>query len=161
MAIHKLILDDVFEDVSCTLIALHCTIEDYRLAYFLNKYLNIALVRKPKDLDFDTGSTNYSVFEYEDKKTLITWNLISNICKIETESKIDKQSLFTVKQKVIKTYSLIPEYRKVNYFLKVDDEFSRNKEKLIINRLLKIPQIALAYNVDMSALKSKKHLIFD
>lgn len=69
MAVHKLILDDIFEDVSCTLIAIHCAIEDYRLAYLLNKYLNITLSRKPKDLDFNKGITKYALFEYEDQKS--------------------------------------------------------------------------------------------
>ncbi|TBN02465.1 IPExxxVDY family protein [Hyunsoonleella flava] len=161
MAVHKLILDDIFEDVSCTLIAIHCAIEDYRLAYLLNKYLDITLTRKPKDLDFNNGVTEYSVFEYEDENKLDTWHLVSNICKIETESKIEQQSLFNAHHKVIRTYNLVPEYGKVNYFLKIDNEFSNSKEKQIINNLLKIPQIAMAYNVDMSALKSKEHLIFD
>lgn len=161
MAVHKLILDDIFEDVSCTLIAIHCAIEDYRLAYLLNKYLDITLTRKPDDLDFDKGNTKYAVFEYEDKKKLIMWNLVSNICKIETDSQLVQQSLFSTHHKVIKTYNLIPEYRKVNYFLKIDNEFNNSKEKQIINNLLKIPQIAMAYNVDMSLLKSKEHLIFD
>lgn len=161
MAVHKLILDDIFEDVSCTLIAMHCAIEDYRLAYLLNKYLGIALTRKSKDLDFNKGNTKYAVFEYEDKKKLITWNLVSNICKIETDSKLVQQSLFSTHHKVIKTYNLIPEYGKVNYFLKIDSELNNSKEKQIINNLLKIPQIAMAYNVDMSSLKSKEHLIFD
>ncbi len=161
MAVHKLILDDIFEDVSCTLIAIHCAIEDYRLAYLLNKYLDITLTRKPEDLDFDKGNTKYAVFEYEDKKKLIMWNLVSNICKIETDSQLVQQSLFSTHHKVIKTYNLIPEYRKVNYFLKIDNEFNNSKEKQIINNLLKIPQIAMAYNVDMSLLKSKEHLIFD
>ena len=64
MAVHKLILEDVFEDTLCTLIAIHCSIEDYRLAYLLNKYLGISLTRKPEDLDFNKGTTKYSIFEY-------------------------------------------------------------------------------------------------
>jgi hypothetical protein len=161
MAIHKLILDDIFEDVSCTLIAIHCAIEDYRLAYLLNKYLNITLKRNPQDLDFNKGIATYSFFEYEDEKKLIKWNLVSNICKIETDSKLVQQSLFSTHHKVIKTHNLIPEYGKVNYFLKIDNEFNNSIEKQIINNLLKIPQIAMAYDVDMSTLKSKEHLIFD
>jgi len=161
MAVHKLILDDVFEDVSCTLIAIHCAIEDYRLAYLLNKSLDIVLIRKPQDLDFNKGNTTYSVFEYEDEQNLIHWNLVSNICKIETDSQLQQQSLFNAHHKVIKSYNLIPEYGKVNYFLKIDSEFNNSKEKKIINNLLKIPQIAMAYNVDISSLKSKEHLIFN
>lgn len=161
MAVHKLILDDVFEDISCTLIALHCTIEDYRLAYLLNKNLNINLVRRGEDLDFNKGMSKYSIYEWEDKKQLVTWNLVSNICKTETVVEMDYQTLFNTQQKIIKTYHLIPEYRKVNYFLKIDSEFNGNKEKYFINNLLKISHIAMAYAIDVNRLKSKENLIFD
>ncbi|MEW4922262.1 IPExxxVDY family protein [Algibacter sp. 2305UL17-15] len=161
MAVHKLILEDVFEDTLCTLIGIHCSIEDYRLAYLINKYLGISLTRKPKDLDFNNGITNYSIFEYEDENQLLTWNLASNICKTETNSNIDYQSLFTTEQKVIKTYNLIPEYKKVNYFLKIDNELHSTKEKHIINKLLEIPQIAMAYSINVSTLKSREYLIFN
>ena len=52
MAVHKLVLDDFLEEASYTLIAIHCTIEDFRLAYLLNKHLGINLTRKTSDLDF-------------------------------------------------------------------------------------------------------------
>jgi hypothetical protein len=38
MAIYKLALDD-FEEADYQLIALHTTLEDYRLAYFINQKL--------------------------------------------------------------------------------------------------------------------------
>jgi hypothetical protein len=161
MTIHKLILDDVYEDVSSTLIALHTVIEDYRIAYLLNRYLEIALVRKPKDLYFNNGSVKYSVFEFEDPKNLVMWNLVSNVCTVETDANIDHQSLFSMQHKVIRNYHLIPEYKKVNYFLKIENEFNNSKGNHIINNLLKIQQIAMAYSVDISTLKSKEHLIFD
>ena len=59
MAVHKLVLDDVFEEALYTLIAIHCTVEDYRLAYLLNKYLGINLVRKSKDLDYNKDKSAY------------------------------------------------------------------------------------------------------
>ena len=81
MAVHKLILDDVFEESICTLIGIHCTIEDYRLAYLLNKSLGINLVRNKKDLDYNNGKSTYSIYKWEDKKQFLTWNLVSNVCK--------------------------------------------------------------------------------
>jgi len=161
MAVHKLVLDEVFEDVNCTLIAIHCNIEDYRLAYLLNKNLNISLSRKKEDLDFDKGTTKYSVYEYKEIEKLIIWNLVSNISKIEIKTKLEDTSLFNLNHTTIKTYNLIPEYGKANYFLKIDTEFSNTKIKNTINSILRIPQIAIAYNVDMQSLKSKEHLIFN
>jgi len=160
MAIHKLVLDDVFDEVVCTLIAIHCSLEDYRLAYLLNKHLDIALIRKPSDLDYDNGQSTYSIFEWEDNKQLITWELVSNVCKTESYQQINYKSLFENQEKITKTTHLIPEYKRVNYFLKIDTAFNLSKEKYIVNSILKIPQIATAYSIDSSQLKSKDNLIF-
>ncbi|GAA4268942.1 IPExxxVDY family protein [Hyunsoonleella aestuarii] len=160
MAVHKLILEDVFNEVSYTLIGIHCTIEDYRVAYLLNKYLGINLVRSKEDLDFKNSKSNYAFFEWEDKKHLTTWSLVSNICKREEARDIDLKSLFKTQEQITKTFNLIPEYRQVNYFLKIDNEYNYTKEKSILNRILNIPQIVTAYTVDASQLKSKDNLIF-
>ncbi len=160
MAVHKLILDDVFDKVLYTLIAIHCTLEDYRLAYLLNKYLGITLIRKASDLDYNNSKSTYSIFEWEDHKQLTTWSLVSNICKTESYQKINYESLFENQEKVTKTTHLIPEYKRVNYFLKIDYQFNYSKEKYILDSILKIPQIVTAYSIDTNQLKSKDNLIF-
>ncbi|WP_298237334.1 IPExxxVDY family protein [uncultured Algibacter sp.] len=160
MAVHKLILDDVFNEVDYTLIGIHCTVEDYRVAYLLNKYLGINLTRKKHDLDFNNSKSNYAIFEWEDKKHLTTWNLVSNICKREELQNNIAESLFDLHASITKTFNLVPEYKQVNYFLKVDNEFNHTKEKYILNRVLSIPQIVTAYSIDISQLKSKDNLIF-
>jgi hypothetical protein len=161
MAVHKLILDDVFDESVFTLIAIHCTIEDYRLAYLLNKFLRINLCRKRFDLDFKNGKSAYSIYNWEDKKRLIDWNLVSNICKTNDYAKINSGLLFETSQSITKTYNLLPELKTVNYLLKIDDELNIVKEKYIINTILSIPQIATAYTIDQSQLKSKDNLIFN
>lgn len=160
MAVHKLILDDVFDEVEYTLIAIHCTLEDYRLAFLLNKHLGISLTRKPSDLDYNNGKSTYSIFDWEDNKQLTNWSLVSNICKTESFEQINYQSLFDVKEKITKTTNLIQEYKRVDYFLKIDNEFNFSKEKYILDSILKISQITTAYSIDASQLKSKDNLIF-
>ncbi len=160
MAVHKLILDDVFEESACTLIAIHCTIEDYRLAYLLNQNLGINLVRNKKDLDYDNGKSTYSIYNWEDKKQLLTWSLVSNICKTNDVMKISSGLLFETTHSITKTFNLIPELKSVNYLLKIDDELHTTKEKYLINTVISIPQIATAYTIDLSQLKSKENLIF-
>lgn len=161
MAVHKLVLDDVFEESLYTLIAIHCTIEDYRLAYLLNKHLGINLVRKPSDLDYKKDKSTYSIFEWEDHKQLTTWSLVSNICKTQEATIQDnQQSLFSSTEFITKTFNLIPEYKGVNYFLKIDNDTNFNKEIYILNNILSIPQVATAFSVDVNQLKSKDNLIF-
>lgn len=161
MAVHKLILDDVFDEVLYTLIAIHCTIEAYRLAYLLNKHLGINLKRKPSDLDLNVGKSSFSIFEWEDEKQLTTWNLIANICKRDEFQKTEQPLLFNSQEHITKTFNLLPEYKRVNYFLKIDKEYSFSKENFILNNILSISQVATAYRIDVSQLKSKDNLIFN
>lgn len=160
MAVHKLILDDVFEEALYTLIAIHCTVEDYRLAYLLNNHLGIHLTRKSADLDFNKGKSTFSIFEWEDNKQQTVWNLVVNVCKKETEQPVNSNSLFSTESKIVQKSYLVPEYKQVNYFLKIDNEFSTKREKQIINNILKISQVSTAYLIDANQLKSKNNLIF-
>lgn len=160
MALHKLLADDFSEDIY-SLIAIHCTIEDYRVAYLLNQYLNIKLVRKAQDLDFKYNAASYSIYEWEDDRHLITWNLVSNVCKKEEDSLTSTGSLFKAQNKIIRTHNLIPEYKKVNYLLKIYNEGSAINEKTLMHKLHEIPQIVAVYSIDVSQLKSKDNLIFN
>ena len=160
MAVHKLILDAVFDEIDCTLIAIHSTIEDYRLTYLLNKQLNTHLVRKVPDLDFSADKTTYSIFEWEDTLNLTTWNLVSNICKTEINKPQIINSLFDTEGKIIKITYLVPEHKAVNYFLKIDSDFNTNKEKHILDKILQLNQVITAFSIDINQLKSKDNLIF-
>ncbi|WP_194766240.1 IPExxxVDY family protein [Tamlana sp. I1] len=161
MAVQKFVLDDTFDEAVYTLIGIHCRLEDYRLAYLLNQGLGITLKRRKTDLDYNKGRVTYSIFEWEDEKQLITWSLVSNICKTEEFQNRNFESLFDTQEKIIKTFHLLPEHKTVNYFLKIDSTFSLRKEKYILDNILKIPQIATAYSIDSSTLKSKDNLIFN
>ncbi len=160
MALHKLLVDD-FSDETYSLMAIHCAIEDYRIAYLLNQYLNINLRRKPQDLDFKYIAASYSIYEWKDRNQLITWNLVSNVCKKEEDSLISTGSLFKSQNKIIRIHNLIPEYKKVNYFLKIDNDENFINEKTLIHNIQEIPQIAAVYSIDVTRLKTKDNLIFN
>ena len=158
MALHKLLLDDI-EDVSYTLLAIHCTLEDFRVAYLLNKHLKTKLKRREEDLDLVNKNIYFALFEWLDQEKMITWNLISNVCKIEEEGQLRKESLFNVPNKIIRTHYLIPEYKNVNYFLKINNDGIFINEKTVLNTIQQIPQIVTVYSLDASKLKSKDNLI--
>ena len=161
MAKHKLVLEDVFKEVTYTLIAIHCSLEDYRLAYLLNKSLFINLNRKEEDLDFDNASATYSIFDWIDVDCQITWSLVNNVYREESEITSNTNSLFGANQKSTKTHSLISEYKNVDYFFKIDTEGWFSNKKAILNSIQKIPQVITAYTVDVAQLKSKNNLIFN
>ena len=159
MALHKLLVDDFYDD-TYILIAVHCRLEDYRLAYLLNQKLHINLKRSDKDLDLNYTTSSYAIYEWKDDQAFITWNLVSNICKKEEESLYSTGVLFIENNSIIKTYNLIPEFKQVDYFIKISNEIQHINERVILSKLQAIPNIITSYSVDLSKIKSKEHLIF-
>ncbi|MBO3115345.1 IPExxxVDY family protein [Winogradskyella sp. DF17] len=159
MAMHKLVVDDFYDD-SFKLIAVHCRLEDYRLAYLLNKHLDLNLKRQKDDLDFEYFKSSYSIFQWENVSQYVTWHLVTNVCKKEEDSLYSSGTLFENSQRVLKTFNLIPEYKNVDYFIKISNEIDSVNDKLILNKLHQIPQIITSYSIDPVKLKSKDYLIF-
>ena len=145
MAVKKLLLDDFFEEEQYILIGIHCTLEDYRLAFLINQVLDIS----------------FSLYEFNQEKQHIIYYLVANSCKVKQDQQQDINSLFSNEAFLTTNKYLLPEFKKVNYLLKVETEFPLNKEKLILNKLLKIPQIVTAYSIDVDNLKTKNNLIFN
>lgn len=154
MTTYSLELDD-FSDDDYTLIGVHSVVEDYRLAFLLNKYLNTHFLRTKQDLDFKNGNHNslYSVYEYTNKKEGYDWFLISNVYKTEVKS----VGLFSESE--TKTF-LIPEKKRVDYFLKVEGTFTADYIIKSIEKINQIPQIITSYQIETNTLKSRDFLIF-
>ncbi len=159
MALHKLLVDDYY-DSSFTLLAIHCNLEDYRLAYLINKHLGLNLSRLPKDLDYKYLAASYSVYEWYNSENEVSWNLISNVCKKEEDSLQSSGSLFTSQNRILKTFHLLPEYKNVDYLLKITNDAQYLNEKVILSKIQSIPQIVTSYSIDADGLKSKDNLIF-
>ena len=160
MALHKLLVDD-FYDTSFALLAIHCRLEDYRLAYLLNKYLDLNLKRKPQDLDYKYFAASYSIYEWDNIALDTTWNLVSNICKKEEASLQSSGFLFDNHNTIMKTYNLLPEFKNVDFLVKVSNENQNFNEKHILNKIQSIPQVITSYIIDVEQIKSKDHLIFN
>jgi len=159
MAIHKLMIDD-FDDADYTLIAIHSSLEDYRLAYFVNRGLGIRLEKCPKDIGFKQKETVafFSRYTFEDNANDAAWNLIQNKNSAHS-TQMGIVSLFTEAGLSISTSAFfIPELKTVDYILKIDAAESENGD--IVNGLLDIKHIATAYKIDHYKLKSKNNLIF-
>lgn len=159
MALHKLVVDD-FYDASYSLMAVHSRVEDYRLAYLLNKYLNLNLTRLPQDLDYKYFAATYSLYEWIDEAHFTTWHLISNVCKKEEDSLQSSGSLFSLNEKVLKTYHLLPELKNVDFLIKITNDDRHFDERDLLEKLQQIPQIITTYTIDIDQLRSKENLIF-
>jgi len=139
------------------LIGIHSTEEDYRLAYLLNNHLKFKLTRHKIHLDFQDSTAEFPLFEYKDEANFINYYLINNKY-IELVDNQYKEGLFGGNYST--TSYLIPEKKKVDFFLKID---GCGKEDFIQNLVLelnKISQIITSYAIETTTLKSKENLIF-
>ena len=163
MAIHKLELGE-FDEIDYHLIAIHTSLEDYRLAYFINQKLPINLGKNSNEIQINIkeGETKFSRFYYFDKEKGISWNLIQNKNEV-IQHKNDKRqnNLFSnISLEVATKVYLLPEFKKVDYFLKIEnleDELNVKDIQVLLNT---IDGISTAYRVETNKIKSKNNLIF-
>ncbi len=124
LQIHSLELND-FIDEDYLLIGIHTALEDYKLAYLLNKHIATNFIKSSFSLDFENDKNNasFSVFNYTNKNNDFEWFLISNSFK--RDKKEISNSLLLATE--IKNY-LIPEKKNVDFFLK---NYMRNGYRFI------------------------------
>jgi len=151
-------LEDSFSE-EFSLLAIHTDLEDFRLAYFLNKTLGLNLSRKEFDLNFIGSKGNFSVFEYVDQDNFLKWNLISNIYNHNFTANINSNDLFELSNELVKKFNLLSEYNNVNFLLKLENNENQVDLEDIIKEIKNIPQIITLYNINKD-LKNKENLIF-
>jgi hypothetical protein len=155
MAVFKLQLED-FSTTEYELIAIHTSIEVTKLAFLLNKSLSTrfhffdSVDKTEKKLK---GS--FDRFIFFDSENQISWNLIENksIIKVENIS----NSLFENYEQYM---FMVPEYKKVDFILKVDTDDNFLKVKEINHTISKIESISMSYTIDKNTIKTKSNLIF-
>lgn len=162
MAIHKLHIDE-FDDIDYQLIAIHSPLDDYRLAYYINQNLPINLKKSHCNItvSYKNAETQFTRFIFEDEKKNMSWNLVQNTNHILTSSQNNNQGLFADSDNEFsaKIY-LIPEFKKVDYFLKIENTNDLIDISIISNQIKKINNVTTVYPVDAENIKSKNNLIF-
>ena len=156
MQIHSLGLEDFCED-EYSLIGIHTALEDFKLAYLLNKNLNTSFYKSKEDLIFEGQQKNasFSIFNYSNAEYDFDWFLIANSSKRENQTESNELLLTSE----TKTY-LIPEKKKVDFFIKISGDFSYELLSETVDNIKKIDQVITSYSVDKNTLKSKDFLIF-
>jgi hypothetical protein len=158
MAIHKLIIDDC-EEANYELIAIHTSLEDYRLAYFINQKLPVLFSKNEKQIQVisKVGKINFSKFSYTSSEKEEYWDLIQNKNEIIIQKNLATQNLFANEDETTTTY-LVPEFKKVDYFIKIEN--SEIDIESILTKINSIERISTVYTVDLDKIKSKNNLIF-
>jgi hypothetical protein len=162
MAIHKLDLGD-FDEIDYHLIAIHTSLEDYRLAYFINQKLSVNLSKSENEIQINIkeGETKFSRFYYYDAEKTISWNLIQNKNEVIQQKTDNGQNLFSnINVEVSTKVYLLPEFKKVDYFLKIEDTEETINLLEIQTLLNTIENISTVYSVEANKIKAKNNLIF-
>ena len=153
----KVLTLDYENEHDYTLIGVHATLENYRLAFYLNSVLNIRLKRNNLDLDFGTGTSHFSLYTYDCSSTFSSWALIANKHVFDAHESIEKDYLF---KEDYQTSILIQEKKQVDFFLKIDSDFDKLELIEIIKKVNTINNVITSYKIDPQTLKSKDFLIF-
>ena len=156
MQIHSLDLDDFCEE-EYSLIGIHTALEDFKLAYLLNKSLCTSFYKSRENLNFQNQrkKASFSIFNYTSVKYGFDWFLIANSSKRENQTESNELLLISE----TKTY-LIPEKKKVDFFLKISGDLAYSFVLEIVDKIKKIDQVITSYSIDKNTLKSKDFLIF-
>ena len=164
--VHKLFSDEeekkAYEKIDYQLIAIHSTLEDYRLAYYINQNLPINLQKGQYNIQISNkeGETQFTRFFFEDSKD-IAWNLVQNQNDLFVPSQNSNQGLFAESNNKFSTkIYLIPEFKKVDYFLKIENGEVKIDVSKITNSIKKIKRVSTVYAVEVEKIKSKNNLIF-
>lgn len=157
MAIHRLTIEE-FDEVNYELVAIHTSLEDYHLAYFINQKLPVLLSKNKNEIQARSkdGEARFSRYTYEDSETDVAWNLIQNKNEMLVPKKGSSGNLFG--DEVATRVYLLPEFKRVDYFLKIENPGETTQE--IISGLHTIDRVSTVYSVDAHQIKSKNNLIF-
>ena len=156
MQVHALDLND-FHEEKYSLLGIHTTLEDYKLAYLLNHHLKVRFNKANFNLDFENekSDASFSIYTYENSTHDSEWYLIANSEK--KENKVQEEGLLLNTE--IKNY-LIPEKKKIDFFIKIVEDIPSEEIQKLVNKIKSIDQIITAYTIDTNTLKSKDILIF-
>jgi hypothetical protein len=155
MQIHSLGIEICEDEYS--LIGIHTTLEDFKLAYLLNKNLGTHFYKSKEDLSYEKlkKQASFSIFNYSNIKYDFEWFLIANSSKRENQTESNELLLTSE----TKTY-LIPEKKKVDFFIKIIGNFQYSFIAETVHKIKTIDQVITSYSIDKNTLKSKDFLIF-
>lgn len=160
MATLKLFIEE--EPADFKLLAIHTLLEDFRLAYFLNQSLGLGLNKNPEGIKITNREADiyFSRFSFEDTRNDVFWDLIENQNELRMKQTPTGQGLFAESGSFAAQGYLLPEFKKANFLLKIDDSGQSTNMARITKEIKNLNWISTAYSIDLDHIKSKNNLIF-
>ena len=154
---HKLNLNQFPENYH--LIAIHSDLDEFRLAYFLNKNLNISLKRKNNDIYFAEQDANYSSFEFLDETKYLKWIFFSNKSLVSEKKSNNDYGLFGQSNLALNEVSLLNHQKSVDYFLIVENIANNTYIEKVLKKISEISGVITSF-MSENKLENKENLIF-
>ena len=139
--------------------SIYSSLEDFRMAYFINKTFKINLKRKKLDICENHKNAYFSQYEFLDETNFLTWKLINNKAKATYEDKFLSSSLFQGNHNMDVNVILFEELKDIDYILLIENIQSENFVSKVLNKLQEIEGLIMA-QVSTKILKNKENLIF-
>ena len=154
---HKLNLNQFPENYH--LIAIHSDLDEFRLAFFLNKKLNIGLKRKNNDIYFSEQNANYSSYEFLDDAKYLKWIFFSNKSLVSEKSPDQDLSLFGKGSTALNEINLLSQQKSVDYFLIIENIANKTYIDKVLKKISEISGVITSF-LSENKLENKENLIF-
>jgi hypothetical protein len=130
---------EVEYDFDFLVLGISCHEKDYRMCWMLNKALDYGLEwTEDLEIQLSHGAVYFPMYHYQVPEDLTSIYLIKN----RVEGGI-----------------LLPELKQMDYLLKIENNQAEHAK--ILRTIRKIPHVIGTFDVEVSRLKSKDHLIFE
>ncbi len=149
-------LDEYVEEPS-SLIAIHTVVEDFRLAYHINKCCDIQFKRN-HNLYVPQLKTTVRGLIWENEWKEEVWYLLSNKLNSKEELNLQLTIKTLFEKKKYNDQFLLPEFKLVDYFIKTPKNSMSEKS---IKRIQNLPEVEMVYVIPDTLIKSSQNLIFD
>jgi len=130
---------EYLDEVDFIVLAINSHAKGYKLCWEMNNRLKLNFIKNKYHKPEETTGVEFSRFTFEVKDLDVHYDLISNYSK---------------------GGYLLPKFKNVDYFLKIQNPFWEKEKEEFIGKLSKIPEILLIFEFDLDKINSLSPFIF-
>jgi hypothetical protein len=130
---------EYLDEVDFIVLAINSHAKGYKLCWEMNNRLKVNFIKNKYHKPEEATEVEFSRFTSEDKDLEIHHDLISNYSK---------------------GGRLLPKFKNIDYFLKIQNPFWEKEKEEFIRKLSKIPEILLIFEFDLDSISSLNPFIF-
>ena len=130
---------EYLDEVDFIVLAINSHAKGYKLCWEMNNRLKVNFIKNKYHKPEETTEVAFSRFTSEDKDLEIHHDLISNYSK---------------------GGQLLPKFKNIDYFLKIQNPFWEKEKEEFIGKLSKITEILLIFEFDLDSISSLNPFIF-